>query len=74
MARLTPDGPSIYPNCGTRSGYYRHLNSKVKTQACRPCKNAAAAAMDKYRHETGITKARVIPDTVIKQHGIKVRA
>jgi hypothetical protein len=72
MPRKTPDGPSIYPNCGTRSAYYRHLSNK--TQTCRPCKNAAAAAMDKYRHENGINKARFIPDEVIAQHGIKVKA
>jgi len=72
MTRKTPDGPSIYPNCGDRSAYYRHLRNG--TQTCRPCKDALAKAMDIYRHSTGKVKSRVIPDTVIEQHGIRVGA
>ncbi len=72
MANTTPDGPSIYPNCGDRSAYYRHLRNGTPT--CRPCRDAAAAAMDEYRHKNGLSKARIIPDAVIEQHGIKVRA
>lgn len=72
MPRLTPDGPSIYPNCGTTTAYSRH--GKEKTQPCRKCKDAAAAAIDEWRHRTGKVKARVISDAVIEKHGIKVRA
>lgn len=72
MPRLTPDGPSIYADCGTTKTYGRHL--KDKTQPCRKCKDAAAAAIDEWRHRTGRVKARVILDGVIEQHGIKVRA
>ncbi|MCO4257366.1 hypothetical protein [Pseudarthrobacter cellobiosi] len=72
MPRLTPDGPSIYPNCGDRAAYYRHLRNG--TQPCRPCKNALAKSMDEWRHSTGKVKSRVISDAVIEKHGIKVRA
>lgn len=74
MPRLTPDGPSIYPECGTVKGYQRHINKKNRTQPCRPCKDAAAVSIDEWRHRTGRVKSRVIPDTVLHQHGIKVGA
>lgn len=72
MTRKTVDGPSIYPNCGDRSAYYRHLRNGTPT--CRPCKDALAKSMDAWRHRTGKSKSRIIPDSVIEQHGIKVRA
>lgn len=74
MPRLTPDGPSIYPECGTVKGYQRHINKKNRTQPCRPCKDASAKAVDKWRHENGHVKARLVPDTVLHKHGIKVGA
>lgn len=74
MPRTTPDGPSIFPECGTTKGYNRHQDRKNKTQACAPCKRAQANYMLQYRHERGINKGRIIPDALIKQHGIKVTA
>lgn len=62
----------IYSSCGTPSGYRRHKRNG--NDACPACKRALADYMNKYRHDRGISKARLIPDAVIKQHGIKVRA
>lgn len=70
MPRLTPDGPSIYPNCGTKTGYDRH--GRDRTPRCRKCKDAAARDLRKWRHETGRNKARLIADHIIHKHGIKV--
>jgi hypothetical protein len=72
MPKLTPDGPSIYSNCGKPAAYYKHL--RHGTQTCRKCKDAIAAKMDTYRHESGINKSRFVPDTVIQEHGIRVKA
>jgi len=72
MPKQTPDGPSIYPNCGDRSAYYRHLRNGTPT--CRPCKDALAKSMNKWRHAKGINKGRIVPDTIIQKHGIKVNA
>lgn len=72
MPRLTPDGPSIYHDCGTPTAYNRHL--KDKTQTCRPCKDARAEAMDAWRHKNGHVKGRIVPDTVLAKHGIGVKA
>jgi hypothetical protein len=62
----------IYPSCGTPSGYSRHV--RERTEKCGPCKAAHAANMKKYRHDNGHNTARLIPDTIIKQHGIQVNA
>lgn len=70
MAKLTPDGPSIYPNCGTKTAYDKHL--KYKAQPCRPCKDAAAAMLKAWRHRNGVSKSQFVPDEVIKKYGIKV--
>lgn len=70
MPRRTPDGPSIYPDCGTTKAYSRHL--KTKTQACRPCKDARAKATDAWRHKNGHVKHRLVPDAVLEAHGIRV--
>jgi hypothetical protein len=72
MGKKTEPGPSIYPNCGTRSAYYRHLRNDTTT--CQKCRDAAAKSMSDYRHETGISTARIVPDTVLAQYGIKVTA
>jgi hypothetical protein len=72
MPKLTPDGPSIYENCGKPAAYYKHLRHGTPT--CRPCKDAIASKMDTYRHENGIVKSRIISDAVIQQHGIRVKA
>lgn len=63
---------SIYPSCGTPAGYRRHLRDDTST--CPKCRKAIAAYMRAYRHRNGLSKARLIPDTIIKQHGIKVGA
>lgn len=63
---------SLYDNCGTTSGYQRHI--KFGTKTCGPCKKANAAYIKEYRHRKGHNKARLIPDTILKQHGIKVDA
>ena len=68
----TTEDLAIYGSCGTPSGYRRHLRNN--TDACPGCKRAIADYMQKYRHENGISKARLIPDTVIQQHGIKVKS
>ena len=70
MPRQTPDGPSIYPNCGTKTGYDRHLRNGTPT--CRKCKDRVAADLRKWRHETGRNKARLIDDHIIHKHGLKV--
>lgn len=72
MGRGTEPGPSIYPNCGTTDGYRRH--QKHGTTTCAGCRSALAAYMQDYRHGNGINKARLIPDTIIKKHGIQVNA
>lgn len=63
---------SIYPSCGTPAGYRRHVRDG--TEKCPKCKKAIAEYMQRYRHEKGISKSRLIPDTVIQKHGIKVNA
>lgn len=63
---------SIYPSCGTPAGYRRHLRDGTDT--CPRCKKAIAAYMRQYRHDKGLSKARLIPDTIIQKHGIKVGA
>ena len=63
---------AIYPNCGEPAGYRRHLRNGTET--CPGCKRAIADYMQQWRHDRGISKARLIPDTVIKQHGIRVKA
>jgi hypothetical protein len=62
----------IYETCGTPSGYRRHLRNN--TTPCDACRRAIAAYMRAWRHENGHNKARLIPDTIIKQHGIQVKA
>lgn len=69
---MNEDNLAIYGSCGTPSGYRRHQRND--TEACTGCKRAQADYMQTYRHDRGINKARLIPDTVIKQHGIKVRS
>ena len=64
--------PDSYESCGTPSGYRRHRRND--NEACTPCKKAQAEYMLQYRHDRGINKGRLIPDTLIKQHGIKVTA
>jgi hypothetical protein len=63
---------AIYESCGKPAGYRRHLRND--TEACPGCKRAIADYMQEWRHSRGISKSRLIPDTVIKQHGIKVKA
>lgn len=70
MPRQTPDGPSIYPNCGTKTGYDKH--GKKGTPRCRKCKDAAARDLREWRHKNGHNKARLVPDHIIHKHGIKV--
>ncbi|WP_427130390.1 hypothetical protein [Pseudarthrobacter sp. S9] len=66
----TKDGPAIYESCGTPSGYRRHLRNG--TESCPGCKRAIADYMQTYRHDRGLSKGRLIPDSVLKKHGIKV--
>jgi hypothetical protein len=61
---------AIYTSCGSPAGYRRHLRNG--TEACRGCKKAIADYMRQYRHDNGLSKGRLIPDTIIKAHGIKV--
>lgn len=72
MTVKTPDGPAIYPDCGTSAAHQRH--GRDKTPRCRKCKNWKNAQMIQYRHQNGLSKARLIPDTIIKAHGIRVNA
>lgn len=70
MPKLTPDGPSIYKDCGKKRAYDRHRADG--TQPCRKCKDAIAKAVRDWRHRNGRNKSRLVPDHIIKQHGIKV--
>lgn len=72
MTVKTPDGPSIYKDCGTSAAHGRH--GREGTPRCRRCKKWKNAQMMAYRHNKGLSKARLIPDTVIQKHGIKVGA
>lgn len=70
MPRLTPDGPSIYHDCGSKKAYDRHRSEGKPT--CRKCKDHVAASIKKWRHDNGHNKSRLIPDHIIQKHGIKV--
>jgi hypothetical protein len=72
MPRGTEPGPSIYPDCGTLTAAGRH--QRERTKMCQPCRDKKAKYMRNYRHGNGINKARLVPDAVIKKHGIKVTA
>lgn len=69
---MTTDSLAIYPDCGTDRGYRKHIRNKTET--CAGCKRAFADYMQKYRHDRGLSKGRIIPDAVIAKHGIKVQA
>lgn len=68
----TSEDLAIYGSCGSPAGYRRHLRNG--TDACAGCKRAIADYMQEWRHSRGISKGRIIPDAVIKQLGIKVKA
>lgn len=56
--------------CGTTAGYRQHQRNR--TTPCQSCRDAQAAYMRNYRHANGHNKARLVPDHIIQQHGIKV--
>jgi hypothetical protein len=56
--------------CGTPQGYRKHIRDSTET--CPRCRKAIAKYMRSYRHATGRSKHHIIPDAIVKQHGIQV--